>query len=87
MSLTSILLKLASLDSYLQFKAFVTQFCQLVLSFYHLTSVIRILANELIFFGGTCIHGTIPFPESILGVVEIKKGRELIFPVLEDLGN
>ena len=42
------------------------------------------------FFGGTCNDGTITFSEShgiILGVVEIKHGRNFIFPVLQYLGN
>ena len=45
----------------------------------------RNLGQWTYFFGVTCIHGTIAFSESsglILGVAEIKYGREFIFLVL-----
>ena len=47
-----IFLELTSWDSYLQYKAFVAQFCQLVMFFYPLIWIFLIYVINGLFFGG-----------------------------------
>ena len=86
-----IFLELTSWDSYLQYKAFVAQFCQLVMFFYPLIWIFLIYVINGLFFlggggGGELYSCAITFSESsecILGVVGIKYGQDFIFPVLQ----
>lgn len=84
------MLEPTSCDLYLQYKTFVAQFSQVVMSFLRVTLGFPNLSQCTCFFRGTCIHGAITFSDCsppILVLVATKYGWEFIFLVLQNLGN